>query len=164
MSRDRHPAFTLIELLVSLALSGVLIVLLNSQITNALFSDAKIKNQIEYRLEIENVLEQVAADILSASHQPNGLKSIKLYSTENEWQLHLKRFGVSPNTQKLHGIAVIWEFNAEGISRSINSVDGQYRRILSSKKINAKIEKIGINLIDLVLTSPSFTKSKLFAL
>ena len=164
MSRNRHPAFTLIELLVSLALSGVLIVVLNSQITNALFSDAKIKNQIEYRLEIENVLEQVAADILSASHQPNGLKSVKLYSTENELRLHLRRFGVSPNTQQLHGMAVIWEFNADGISRSINSVDGQYRRVISNKKISAKIEKIGINLINLVLINQHFTKSKLFAL
>ena len=87
MSRARQPAFTLIELLVSLALSGVLIVLLNSQITNALFSDTKIKNQIEYRLEIENVLEQLAADILSASHQPNGLKSIVISPPKTEISL-----------------------------------------------------------------------------
>ena len=164
MSSYRKPAFTLIELLVSLALSGVLIVLLNSQITNSIFTDVKIKKQNEYRLEIESVLEQLNADILSASHQPSGQKSIKFYALENKVRLHLKRFGISPNTQQLHGVEVIWKFDNNGITRSINSAEGNYKRKLSSKQVNAEIERVGEKVIKLVLTNQHFTKSKLFAL
>ena len=164
MSARRKPAFTLIELLVSLALSGLLIVLLNNQITNSIFTDAKIKKQIEYRLDIESILEQISADILSASHQPNGQKSLKLYPVKNELRLHLKRFGISPNTQQLHGVDVIWKFGARGISRSVNSTDGKYTRVLSNKVINAEIINKGTNVLELILKNKNFTKSKLFAL
>ena len=77
MTLFRKSAFTLIELLVSLALSGILILILNNLISNSFFMDSKIRNQLEYRLQIEHLLLQIEADIHSASNKPNGSKSIK---------------------------------------------------------------------------------------
>ena len=164
MSFNRKPAFTLIELLVSLALSGLLIVLLNSQITGAIFTDVKIKNQLEYRLKIESIFDHLAADIASASRQPNGHKSIIFHSSKDEVRLRVKRFGLSTISQQLHGVEVVWQFDQRGITRSIKSAEGEYHRLLSNKEIKSQIQKISPNIIRLILKTDQFRKSKIFAL
>ena len=164
MSCHRAPAFTLIELLVSLALSGLLIVLLNSQITGAIFTDIKIKDQLEYRLKIESIFDHLAADIASASRQPNGQKSIIFYSTKDELSLHVKRFGLSTISQQLHGVEVAWKFDQRGVTRSIKSAEGEYHRLLSNKAIQSQIQKISPNIIRLILKTDRFRKSKMIAL
>ena len=162
MRCHRKPAFTLIELLVSLALSGLLIVLLNSQITH--FHQYKIKDQLEYRLEIENILDHVGADVASASRQPNGHKSVIIYSSKGELSLHVKRFGLSTISQQLHGVDVIWKFDSNGITRSIKSAEGEYHRLLSNKKIKPQIKNIAPNIVRLIIQTDQFHKSKMFAL
>jgi prepilin-type N-terminal cleavage/methylation domain-containing protein len=164
MRCHRKPAFTLIELLVSLALSGLLIVLLNSQISSSIFTDAKIKDQLEYRLEIENILDHVGADVASASRQPNGHKSVIIYSSKGELSLHVKRFGLSTISQQLHGVDVIWKFDSNGITRSIKSAEGEYHRLLSNKKIKPQIKNIAPNIVRLIIQTDQFHKSKMFAL
>ncbi len=164
MSFPRKHAFTLIELLVSLALSGMLIVLLNSQITSSFFTDAKIKDQLEYRLEIENIFDHLSADITSASRQPNGHKSVIIHSAEDELNIHVKRFGLSTISQQLHGVEVVWQFDQRGITRSIKSAEGDYHRLLSNKEIKSQIQKISPNIIRLILKTDQFRKSKMFAL
>ena len=164
MSCYRKSAFTLIELLVSLALSGILIVLLNGQITSSFFTDARIKDQLEYRLEIESIFAHLEADIISASHQPNGNKSVIIHSLKDELRLHVKRFGVSPSTQQLHGMEVVWQFDLRGITRSVKSAEGEDHRLLSNKEIETLIQKIRPNIIKLVLKTNQFHKSKMFAL
>ena len=161
MSNNRAPGFTLVELLVSLALSGLLIILLNSQITNAIFTDAKIKNQLEYRLKIESIIDQLAADIASASYKPNGQKSVITYSVEDKFFIDLKRFGVSAFSQELTGMQIIWVFDDNGIWRTIKAIDGEYKRLLSSRKVDVNIEKIGTNILKLVIKDDQFIKSKL---
>ena len=164
MNSHRQSAFTLIELLVSLALSGLLIVLLNSQITGAIFTDVKIKSQLEYRLEIERIFDHLAADIASASRQPNGHKSVIFHSSEDELRLHVKRFGLSTISQQLHGVEVVWQFDQRGITRSIKSAEGDYHRLLSNKAVESQIQKISPNIISLILKTDRFRKSKMFAL
>ncbi len=146
MSCHRAPAFTLIELLVSLALSGLLIVLLNSQITHKIFTDIKIKDQLEYRLKIESIFDHLAADIASASRQPNGHKSVIFYSTKDELSLHVKRFGLSTISQQLHGVEVAWKFDQRGVTRSIKSAEGEYHRLLSNKAIHLNCKKFRLIL------------------
>ncbi len=164
MSSHRQSAFTLIELLVSLALSGLLIVLLNSQITGAIFTDVKIKSQLEYRLEIESIFDHLSADITSASRQPNGHKSVIIHSAEDELNIHVKRFGLSTISQQLHGVEVVWQFDQRGITRSIKSAEGDYHRLLSNKAIESQIQKISPNIISLILKTDRFRKSKMFVL
>ena len=69
-------AFTLIEVLISIALTGLLIVLLNNQITGSLKTDQKIKDKMEYKIEIETILAHLEADIQTASNLPSGYKSV----------------------------------------------------------------------------------------
>ena len=164
MSFHRTPAFTLIELLVSLALSGLLIVLLNSQITSAIFTDVKIKDQLEYRLEIESIFDHLAADIASASRQPTGHKSVIFYSTKDELSLHVKRFGLSTISQQLHGVEVVWKFDPNGITRSIKSAEGEYHRLLSNKAIESQIQRMSPDIVRLILKTSQFNKSKMFIL
>ena len=57
MNLRNLTAFTLIEVLISVALSGLLIVLLNNQITGSLKTDQNIKSKMEYKIEIEKHLE-----------------------------------------------------------------------------------------------------------
>ena len=164
MSSHRQSAFTLIELLVSLALSGLLIVLLNSQITGAIFTDVKIKSQLEYRLEIESIFDHLAADIASASRQPNGHKSVIFHSSEDELRLHVKRFGLSTISQQLHGVEVVWMFDPSGITRSIKSEEGEYHRLLSNKELKSQIQRVSPGIIRLILKTSRFSKSKMFAI
>ena len=164
MSFPRKHAFTLIELLVSLALSGMLIVLLNSQITSSFFTDAKIKDQLEYRLEIESVFDHLAADITSASRKPNGHKSVIIHSAEDGLNIHVKRFGLSTISQQLHGVEVVWKFDPNGITRSIKSAEGEYHRLLSNKAIESQIQRMSPDIVRLILKTSQFNKSKMFVL
>jgi len=160
----RKHAFTLIELLVSLALSGMLIVLLNSQITSSFFTDAKIKDQLEYRLEIESIFDHLSADITSASRQPDGHKSVIIHSAKDKLSIHVKRFGLSTISQQLHGVEVVWKFDPSGITRSIKSEEGEYHRLLSNKEIKSQIQRVSPDIIRLILKTSRFSKSKMFAI
>ena len=158
------PAFTLIELLVSIALSALLIILLNNQIMNSISSDKIIKTKVEYRLEIENILSHLEADILSASHLPNGQKSFKSNNFNDQLNIAIKRIGISSINQELLGAEIIWNFSTSGISRSIRSKDGNFDRPLSNRNVKAHIDKIGVNIIKIIIKSDNFTKSKLIEL
>ena len=164
MNSSRKSAFTLIELLVSLAISGVLILILNNLINNSIFTDAKIQNQLEYRLKIESLLAHIDADILSASYKLDGNKSIRIQFSDDRLELHLKRFGTSPRTQQIIGFEAIWTFDSAGVSRSVNSPEGTHTRLLSDTFISAKVENLTHNIIKLTLVDKTFTKSKMFKL
>ena len=164
MNSSRKSAFTLIELLVSLAISGVLILILNNLINNSIFTDAKIQNQLEYRLKIESLLAHIDADILSASYKLDGNKSIIIQFSDDRLELHLKRFGTSPRTQQIIGFEAIWTFDSAGVSRSVNSPEGTHTRLLSDTFISAKVENLTHNIIKLTLVDKTFTKSKMFKL
>tara|TARA_B100000768_G_scaffold135643_1_gene126503 strand:- start:2706 stop:3200 length:495 start_codon:yes stop_codon:yes gene_type:complete len=164
MNSSRKSAFTLIELLVSLAISGVLILILNNLINNSIFTDAKIQNQLEYRLKIESLLAHIDADILSASYKLDGNKSIRIQFSDDRLELRLKRFGTSPRTQQIIGFEAIWTFDSAGVSRSVNSPEGTHTRLLSDTFISAKVENLTHNIIKLTLVDKTFTKSKMFKL
>ena len=55
MIMRRISAFTLIELLVSLALSGLLLVIINQQLQNSFFLNKKIEDQLEFKLQVETI-------------------------------------------------------------------------------------------------------------
>lgn len=164
MNSSRKSAFTLIELLVSLAISGVLILILNNLINNSIFTDAKIQDQLEYRLKIESLLAHIDADILSASYKLDGNKSIRIQFSDDRLELRLKRFGTSPRTQQIIGFEAIWTFDSAGVSRSVNSPEGTHTRLLSDTFISAKVENLTHNIIKLTLVDKTFTKSKMFKL
>lgn len=160
----RKSAFTLIELLVSLALSGVLILILNNLISNSFFVDSKIRNQLEYRLQIEHLLLQIEADIHSASNKPNGSKSIKLVPTQDGVILYLKRFGISPATEQIIGFDAVWTIDTLGVSRLVRTSRGTFTRIISTTFIAAEVEKFPNSVVRLKLTNDAFSKSKMFKL
>jgi len=164
MNSSRKSAFTLIEVLVSLAISGVLILILNSLITNSIFTDAKIQDQLEYRLKIESLLAHIDADIHSASYKSDGNKSVKIEFSEDRLRLYLKRFGTSPSSQQIIGFEAIWTFDSAGVSRSVNSSEGTHTRVLSDTVISAKLENLTPTIIKLTLVDKTFTKSKMFKL
>ena len=161
---DRLEAFTLIELLVSLVLSGLLIIILNQQIQNAFLFDSRMKSQLEYRLNVESVFDFLSADINSASHLPNGLKSLSVRRIEDELHLVIKRFGVSPDTQQISGMNIIWKFGEGGISKSVDTKNSSFDRLYSGIKVKARLQEIDKNIINLIIETRKFTKSKLFIL
>jgi len=160
----RLKAFTLIELLVSIALSGLLIVLINQQIQNSFFSNSKIKNQLEYRLQIEALFEFISADINSASHLPNGRKSVKIEQDGNDLTLNIKRLGVSPYNENISGMAVTWILGDVGMLRSIVSSEMLSKRLFSDKKVSVSFNKLNNDIFKLMIKTEYFTKSKLFIL
>lgn len=160
----RLQAFTLIELLVSIALSGLLIVLINQQIQNSFFSNSKIKNQLEYRLQIEAIFEFISADINSASHLPNGRKSVKIEHDGDDLTLKIKRLGVSPYNENISGMAVTWILGDVGMLRSILSPEMLSKRLFSNKKVSVSFVKLHNDIFKLMIKTEYFTKSKLFVL
>lgn len=161
---NRLEAFTLIEVLISLALSGMLIVILNQQIQNSFQFDSRIKNQMEYRLDIESVFDFISADINSASYLPDGRKSLSVRRIEDEVHLIIKRFGVSPDTKQISGMDIVWKFGESGISKSVNTQSSSFNRLYSRSKINAQFQEIDKKVINLIIVTEQFTKSKLFKL
>ena len=157
-------AFTLIEVLISVALSGLLIILLNNQITGSLTTDHHIKNKIEYRIEIENILAHLEADIQTSSNTPNGYKSVKNIYSDGQLSIYIKKFGISAITKDLLAAEIIWKFGDLGISRSIKSKDGNFERYLSKKAVSTAIDPININIFRFIIECNGFTKSKLIKL
>ena len=160
----RLGAFTLIEMLVALALSGMLIVIINQQIQHSFSFDSKIKTQLEYRLKVEFIFDFLSADIDAASHLPNGLKSLRFNRSGDELYLVVKRFGVSPDTQQISGMNITWKFSEAGISRSVDVEGKSYHRGYSGIKVRARLKEINKDVINLIIETEKFTKSKLFNL
>jgi type II secretory pathway pseudopilin PulG len=157
-------AFTLIEVLISIALTGLLIVLLNNQITGSLKTDQKIKDKMEYKIEIETILAHLEADIQTASNLPSGYKSVVNFYLKDQLHISIKKFGISAIDQDLLGAEITWKFGNLGISRNIKSKDGKFERYLSKKELQANVIPIGINIFKLIIKCDGFTKSKLFKL
>ena len=157
-------AFTLIEVLISIALTGLLIVLLNNQITGSLKTDQNIKSKMEYKIEIETILTHLEADIQTASNLPSGYKSVVNFYLKDQLHISIKKFGISAIDQDLLGAEITWKFGNLGISRNIKSKDGKFERYLSKKELQANVIPIGINIFKLIIKCDGFTKSKLFKL
>ena len=126
-------AFTLIEVLISIALTGLLIVLLNNQITGSLKTDQKIKDKMEYKIEIETILAHLEADIQTASNLPSGYKSVVNFYLKDQLHISIKKFGISAIDQDLLGAEITWKFGNLGISRNIKSKDGKFEDIYQRK-------------------------------
>ena len=157
-------AFTLIEVLISIALTGLLIVLLNNQITGSLKTDQKIKDKMEYKIEIETILAHLEADIQTASNTPSGYKSVVNFYSQDQLHISIKKFGISAIDQDLLGAEITWKFGNLGVSRNIKSKDGNFERHLSKKELQTNIIPIDINIFKLIIKCDEFTKSKLIKL
>lgn len=164
MTIRRLSAFTLIELLVSLALSGLLLVIINQQLQNSFFLNKQIEDQLEFKLQVETIFEHLSADIKSATLTANGHKSVKFSQLQDDFVFEIKRFGLAPKTKQITGMTVKWRMGANGIHKSISSSEGVSERQYSKNKLSINIKNFAPHILKLEIKTDKFQKSKLFIL